>query len=152
LLEGAVKDLAPVSGKLAQYVRLLSSDKEGEVVAAAHAIMRTLKKAGADIHVLADRIEHANGGKLTEAEMKKIYDAGVRDTENKQHGSGDFHNADGTPEWNAIALFCQRHQDRLWANELRFINDMAERTVWREPTERQGKWLRSIFYRLGGRL
>ena len=24
--------------------------------------------------------------------------------------------------------------------------------VWREPTERQAKWLRSILYRLGGRL
>jgi hypothetical protein len=28
---------------------------------------------------------------------------------------------------------------------------MASRTVWREPTEKQGKWLKSIFYRLGGR-
>jgi hypothetical protein len=151
-----VKDLAPISGKLAQYVRLLSSDKEGEVVAAAHAIMRTLKKAGADIHVLADRIEHVNGGRLTEAEMKKLYDAGydagVRAAESKHHGSVDFRSVDGTPEWNEIALFCQRQQDRLRANELQFINDMAERTVWREPTERQAKWLRSIFYRLGGRL
>jgi len=29
---------------------------------------------------------------------------------------------------------------------------MASRTVWREPTEKQAKWLRSIFYRLGGKL
>jgi hypothetical protein len=156
MLEGAVKDLAPISGKLAQYVRLLSSNQDGEVVAAARAIVRTLKKSGADIHTLADRIEHANGGKLSEAEMKKLYDAGydagVRAAENKQHGAVDFHNVDGTPAWNEIALFCQHQQDRLRTNELQFVNDMAERTVWREPTERQGKWLRSIFYRLGGRL
>ena len=46
--------------KLEKLVRLLSSDKEGEVVAAAHAIKRTLANAGSDIHELADRIR---GGK-----------------------------------------------------------------------------------------
>jgi hypothetical protein len=35
--------LAPIAAKLATFVRLLSSDKEGEIVAAAHAIKRTLK-------------------------------------------------------------------------------------------------------------
>jgi len=35
--------------------------------------------------------------------------------------------------------------------EQEFVNDIASRTVWREPTERQGKWLKSIFYRLGER-
>ena len=74
----------------------------------------------------------------------------MRVVENKH--SSDFHNVDGTPAWNEIALFCQRNNDRLWGSEREFINDMALRTVWREPTERQAKWLRSILYRLGGRL
>src|SRR5262249_30956652 len=114
-----------------------------------------LKTAGTDIHALADQIERPNNG-LTEAEMKKLYDAGyfdgVRATEGKQYGTGDFHNVDGLPAWDEIALFCQRNSDRLRENERNFINDMAERTVWREPTDRQAKWLCSIFYRLGGRL
>ena len=33
-----------------------------------------------------------------------------------------------------------------------FVNDMAARTVWHQPTERQEKWLKSIFFRLGGKL
>src|SRR5213076_2633468 len=47
---------------------------------------------------LAAHVENANGGKLTEAEMRKLYDAGyeagVRAAENKQHGDGDFRNVD----------------------------------------------------------
>ena len=105
---------------------------------------------------MAERVKNANGGKLTDAEMHKLYDAGyragMRAVENKQHGSDDFRNVDGLPNWNEIALFCQRNNDRLRENERQFVNDMAARSVWREPTEKQAKWLRSIFYRLGGRL
>jgi len=36
-----------------QVIRLLSSDRDGEVVAAARAIMRTLQAEKLDIHVLA---------------------------------------------------------------------------------------------------
>jgi hypothetical protein len=32
--------------------------------------VRTLKAAGADIHVLAERVETANGSKLTDGEMR----------------------------------------------------------------------------------
>jgi hypothetical protein len=148
--------LAPIATKLATLVRLLSSDKEGEIVAAAHAINRTLKAASADVHTLAERIEKPNGGCLTEAEMKKLYDAGfnagVQEVENRRYGSIDFHNVDGTPHWHEIALFCRQHKDRLTVKEQPFVNDMAARTVWREPTEKQGKWLKSIFLRLSGRI
>ena len=148
--------LAPFVGKIASLFRMLSSDRDGEVVGAARALVRTLKSAGADIHALADRVEHANGDGLTDAEMRKLYDAGydagVRAAENKAHGGGDFHNVDGLPNWSEIALYCQRHNDRLRPTEQTFIDDMASRTVWREPTPKQEKWLKSIFYRLGGKL
>jgi len=148
--------LAPIVGKLAACIRMLSSDKDGDVITAARGLVRMLKGAGTDIHALADRIENSNGGGLTYAEMRKLYDAGyqagVRVVENKQHGSGDFHNVDGLPNWNEIALFCQQNNDGLRENERAFINDMASRTVWCEPTEKQARWLRSIFYRLGGKL
>src|SRR5688572_3970247 len=49
--------LAPIALRLGQLIRLLSSDKDGEVVAAVRAIDRTLKAAGADIHALADLVE-----------------------------------------------------------------------------------------------
>ena len=147
--------LAPIAGKLAKFVRMLSSDKDGDVIAAAHAIMRTLRGAGSDIHALAGQIEKPNG-ELSEMEMKKLYDAGFHDgmraAEAEQFGPGDFHNTDGTPDWHEISLFCQRHNDRLREKEREFVNDMAGRILWNEPTERQAKWLKSIFYRLGGGL
>jgi len=147
--------LAPIVGKLAACIRMLSSDKDGDVITAARGLVRMLERAGTDIHAFAERIAKPNGG-LTDAEMRKLYDAGyeagVRAVENKQHGSGDFHNVDGLPSWNEIALFCQQNNDRLRPTERQFIDDIASRTVWREPTEKQAKWLRSIFYRLGGKL
>jgi hypothetical protein len=132
---------------------LLASPSDGEALAAARAIVRTLKATGADIHTLAERVENVNGGKLSEAEMKKLYNAGYEDgmraVENRS--TGDFHNVDGTPNWHEIARFCQQNDSKLRENERQFISDMAARSVWREPTEKQAKWLRSIFYRLGGK-
>jgi hypothetical protein len=142
--------------RLGTLVRLLASPSDGEALAAARAIVRTLKSTGMDIHALAERVENVNGGKLSEVEMRKIYaagfEAGMRKVENEQHGADDFHNVDGTPNWNEIALYCQRNNARLRENERQFVNDMASRTVWREPSPKQEKWLRSIFFRLGGRI
>ena len=49
--------LAIVAPRLGQLIRLLSSDRDGEVVAAARALGRTLRSVGADFHVLAAAIE-----------------------------------------------------------------------------------------------
>jgi hypothetical protein len=49
--------------KLEKLIKLLTSDKDGEAIAAARAIRRKLDGAGADIHELAARIK---GGKLFE--------------------------------------------------------------------------------------
>jgi hypothetical protein len=51
-----------------------------------------------------------------------------------------------------MARWCQQRANRLRENERQFINDIASRTVWRAPTERQRKWLESIFLKLGGRV
>lgn len=51
--------LIPVAPRLRQLVLLLSSDQPGEIVAAATAITRTLRGAGADWHILADAITTA---------------------------------------------------------------------------------------------
>src|SRR5262249_8297868 len=147
-------NLAPITDKLGKMIRMLASDRDGDVIAAARAIGRLLRNQGLDIHALAEGIDNPNGSGFSEAEMKKLYDAGydagLRAAEEKHHGSADFANVDGTPSWHEIALFCQRHKDRLRDKEREFVNDMASRTVWCEPTEKQAKWLRSIFYRLDG--
>jgi len=72
--------LAPIAGKLGKLLRLLSSDHDGEVLAAARAIRRTLKVEKLDIHMLADTIgAPANGKKFSEEEAKEIYRRGVAD-------------------------------------------------------------------------
>jgi hypothetical protein len=146
--------LDPIARRLATFVRLLSSDKEGEIVAAARAIVRTLETKGADIHALAERVEGAAGGGLNEAEMKKLYDAGYQDgiraADNRNDPVVSFHDTDGTPQWHEMARWCQRRSDRLRSKERDFVDQMTAETVWRDPTERQASWLKSIFYRLGG--
>src|SRR5262249_52971104 len=89
------------------------------------------------------RIE--NGG-LTETDKQKIrteienahalgYAEGVKATEAKQHGTGEFRNTDGQLEWTEVALFLQREKRRLPDRHHEFIDDMASRTVYgREPT------------------
>jgi hypothetical protein len=144
-----------VRSKLANLVRLLA---KGEALGAARAIPRILKTEGADTHALAVLIEQADGGKLSEAEMKKLYDAGydagradgVRATEAKVALDEDgFRNVNGLPSWHAMAMFCQDRSGRLRPNEAEFADDMAGWTTYREPTPKQAKWLRSISARLG---
>jgi hypothetical protein len=109
--------------KLEKLVRLLSSDKEGEVVAAARAIQRTLSNAGSDIHELAERIK---GGKLSEAEMRKIYDAGVKDGKDAaaaEKGFGDVMSE--SPSYLEMAKYCDAHGNgRLNSWEREFIDNM----------------------------
>jgi hypothetical protein len=131
--------LTPIANKLAKCIRMLSSDKAGDVLAAAQGLCRMLESVGADIHALAAIVEHG-GGELNEAEMKKLYDAGyqkgAQDAENMLHGSDDFRSIDGLPSWHDMALWCQRRNDRLQSRESEFVDHMASLTVWREPSEK----------------
>jgi hypothetical protein len=153
-----VVDLAPIAAKLGSLVRLLSSNRDGEALAAIRALGRTLKAHGADFHALADRIEHANGsyGKIAEADMQKLYNAGFAAgiaAAEKQNDVGDgFNNLDGTATPEAMASWCRRHSDQLCEREQKFIRSVSAYAVWREPTPKQMKWLRSIFLRTGGGL
>jgi hypothetical protein len=114
--------LAPIADKLGKLVRLLTSDQDGEVVAAAHSINRTLSGAGLDIHVLAAVIE--NGG-----------------VNNKTPCAAN---------WQSVASECAAHAERLRSEKERaFIANMV---VWTQlggrPTEKQANWLRSIYVRV----
>jgi hypothetical protein len=51
-----VSDLAVVAPRLGQLIRLLASDKDGEVLATVYALRRVLSNAGLDLHDLADNI------------------------------------------------------------------------------------------------
>jgi hypothetical protein len=152
--------IAPREGRgseLGNLIRRLGSNNNGEPVATVHAIRRVLDSVGADVHAWAEHTEKPNGSNLNEAEAKKNFDTGyamgVQDAENKQHGANDFRTTDGKPEWNDVAFFLERSKIRLDVKHHKFVDDMASRTVWgREPTERQHKYLRSLFFVPGGKI
>jgi hypothetical protein len=146
--------------KIARVILLLGSNEDGEVIAAVGGLKRLLASAGTDLHGLASAIEKLgkmNSIGLSKAEVEKVFHAGyakgVEDTENKLHGIDEFRSADGKPAWEAVALYCQRNKERLAIKHHEFVDDMASRTPWgREPTEKQHKYLHSLFFKLGGRI
>jgi hypothetical protein len=149
----------PAAKRIATLFRLLASDFQGEVLGAVAAMKRLFAAEGLTFHDIATVIESCNGEieekKYSDADAEVIYQRGVqkgrKDEAGKREVAPEFYDADGHPRWNEVALFCQRQHQRLNPKETEFIDDMAGKTMWREPTEKQAKWLLSIFIRLGGR-
>jgi hypothetical protein len=81
------------SDKIGKLIKMLSSPNDGEVVAAARAIMRALEAEGADIHELAERVE---GRKLSQAEKQRIYDKAFVDGKNAAAANAGFNDVDGS--------------------------------------------------------
>jgi hypothetical protein len=145
-----------VATKLGDVIRRLSSDSEGEIIAAIYAILRLLESCGGDIHALAAQVE--NGGGLTEADKKKIhskienaraagYAEGVRAAEMRFR-------PDGKLEFSEVALVMEREIRRLPPDKHEFIYKMALYARQEiEPTQKQGKFLFDLFVQyLGGRI
>jgi hypothetical protein len=149
-----VTDLTPIAPKLANAIRLLASDKDGEVVAAWRAIIRTLQGIGADIHDIADRIEHSGNGALSEAEMQEIFDAGIK--EGIRRVEQKMHQSIGAPQFPAprdMAAHCYQRIDELrseWEKE--FITNMASWTRTRPLSPKQQGHLEKIYIKLHGRI
>ena len=111
------------NNKLAKLVRLLSSDKDGEVLAAASAIKRTLAAEGSDIHALADTLCRP------EPQHRPRYE--------------------DDNDWHRISCECQVHSERFSPREQDFVADMVRWSAFRAPTEKQQAWLLSIHGRVG---
>jgi hypothetical protein len=138
---------APIANKISKLIRMLSSQEDGEVLGAVRALRRTLQANKLDIHALAKRIE--NGGGFDEHESREHYRAGFMaglQAANQAQSSGRYE----PPSWAEMARACQKQAHRLTERERKFVNNMAARTVYGDLSEAQGKWLESIFYRLGG--
>jgi hypothetical protein len=150
-----------IAKKIGKLVRVFASNFEGEAINALTALRELVVKEGLTFHDLAIVIENHQGEieelKYSDADMAASFDKGIergREEEARKKEQiipADYYDESGQPRWNAIALFCQKHRDRLRPAEQQFIDDMAGNTMWREPTEKQGQWLLSIFVRLGGR-
>ncbi len=143
--------------RIAALVRLLASDSDR--TSAINGLLRLLPSEGLTFNDLATVIENCDGQieekKFSEADAEVIFAKGAEkgraEEARKQQAPPEFYDADGHPRWNVISLFCQKHIARLrndW--ERTFINDMAGKTLWREPSDKQAKHLLAIFVRLGG--
>jgi hypothetical protein len=67
-------------------------------------------------------------------------------------GGNEFHDLDGAALWIQMAAHCRRCTDQLREYEQGFIRNVSSKIVWRQPNEREAKWLRRIVLRTGGRL
>jgi hypothetical protein len=132
----------PIAKRIATLFRMLNSDFEGEALGAVAAMKRLFKAEGLTFHDIATVIESCNGKieerKYSDAHAEIIFNRGIEKGRAEEARKkellvpADFYDEDEHPRWNAIALFCQNNNRR-------------------EPTERQAKWLLSIFIKLGGR-
>jgi hypothetical protein len=144
-----------VAVRLGNVVRRLSSDHEGEIIAAMNIILRLLESCGGDIHALAAQVE--NGGMSEKyrdevrAQIKKAhevgYEKGVRAAEARFR-------PDGKLEFSEVALFMERQINRLPPDKHEFIHKMAFYARQElEPSPKQGKFLFDLFVQyLGGRI
>jgi hypothetical protein len=157
---GADVSAKSFEARIADLVRLLGSDSEGEVFAAHGALKRHLASHGVTFNDLGNGIERLATGGLADDQMQRLFDAGyqkgLEDATRKQlEAEGAFGlRPDGSPDWERIAVYCQREKGRLKEDRHRhFVDDMASRmTGSREPTPRQATYLLSLFRQLGGRI
>jgi hypothetical protein len=134
--------------KIQKLIKLLSSPNDGEVIGAVHALMRTLKAEGTDIHALAERLESR---KLSQAETQRIYDQAFADGKSAATVDVGFSSVD-PPSFYEMAQEIERKDNgRLNPKERDFVEDMVRWCTRREPSEKQGKWLHAIYCRIGRR-
>jgi hypothetical protein len=132
---------------LAKLIRLLSSNREGEIVAAATAIKRVLKENDLDFHTLADMVAGGCDQGATNAALQDMYQdgyrAGYRDAGRAADGGDD------TLSWREVARFCLARSAWLKAHERDFVEQMVGWTArGREPSSKQARWLDYLYVRL----
>jgi hypothetical protein len=149
----------PVAKRIARLVRMLASSYEGEWHNAVTMMKRTLEAEKLTFNDIATVIENHQGEieekKYSDGDLKEVWDRGVekgrKEEARKREAPPEFYDAEGQPRWNEIALFCQKNGARLRSEwERTFINDMAGRMLWSQPSEKQAKHLLAIFVKLGG--
>jgi hypothetical protein len=115
--------LAPIAARLGQLIRLLDSDRDGEVISAARALGRTLRAAGADFHLLAETVGR-----------------GAAPEERTAPCAGNTRHWRGCADWLAFNAM-----DDLNEREREFVSDLR---YWgNEPTKKQAAWLRRLYDR-----
>ena len=146
----------------ADLIRMLASSHEGERNNAVQLLDRKLRSAGLDFNVLAGAIEWLNDELDINAEMNRVYEAGVeagrlpKAEEPRGLDFNTFRDIDGKVTWQAMALYCQEHRDELRQdNHRQFVADMASLVpndnFGRDLSPRRLAYLKSMYFKLGGK-
>jgi hypothetical protein len=152
-LEVAAVNEKPFAVRLADFVRRLGTDSDGEFEATAHAIRRFFKAHGVSFTDFGNAIE--TGG-LEDDAKERIFDGGyqkgVEDTERKYAEilAACGLNLDGSLNFAAIVSHLRQNIHLIADDKGRnFVDDVASRVSW-GVSRPQGAWLLSIFYRATG--
>lgn len=113
---------------LRKLILMLSSDNTGEVVAAAHAIDRLLKKHGKDWHWLADQVPQSVVSKVDLPKYRAPW--------NQPQESKMF-------PVSTLCKFLLRNVKFLTAKQVGFVNAMLNKT-WDDMTAAQKRYLKGL--------
>jgi hypothetical protein len=135
----------PAAERLAKLIRMLGSDRDGEVIAAVAAIRRLLEAQGLDLHDLADVVMGKQERRPNREDLGSAYQEGYRDGVRQANGDA----ADDVLSWREMASFCRARLNRLEDREADFIEQISG-SIARglEPSEKQARWLDYLYTRL----
>lgn len=153
--------------KLAAFLRMLTSDRAGEVDAALGKITKLLKSpVGLDLHAVADRVENIAPPPTNpqiDALYNHAYAKGAAD-ENRRLTAEmrlptrirDVDTDEEASRWHTLVVFCSENLERarvVYEREPGFVEAMLIKTADGDvPSEKEQTWLRKIFRRCGGQL
>lgn len=145
---------AALDKRLVKILRRLSSDYDGEVLAAVSKLKKLCAAEGVSLNDLVVSIGAGETSemKYTEADAVTIFERGkeVGRAETADEET-EFFDIDGNPNWYAIAVFNRDNVEQLknaWMRD--FTVDVIDRILAREPSPKQARWLLQIFVKLGG--
>jgi hypothetical protein len=151
----------PIAKRIGKLVRMFGSDNVHERGNALERLVVVLKEEKISFNDLATVIENANGEieakKYSDTDAEIIFAKGVEkgraEEARQQHAPPKFYDADGSPRWYEIAVFCQQNSSQLrdeW--ERNFVADMPSKIIkFGQPTAKQIPHLLAIFVKLGGK-
>lgn len=118
-------NLVPIPDKAMKLIPRLASDHDGEVVATARALVRTLKGAGLTLHDLSEAL-------------------------NRPQSMPQQRQAE-TPSWRMMARFLNARSWMLSQKESAFVADMARKAqvpYGRGLSDKQMAWLEGLYLRV----
>jgi hypothetical protein len=148
----------PVAKRIGKLVRMFGA-REEEAKVAVSKLRILLTETKLSFNDIATTIENANGEieqfKYSDSDAEVIFARGVVEGRKQNAGpalSAQYFDADSEPRWAEMVKFCQSNpgMTSLNTNEQEMIDKWEHKLGYRTPNRREGGFLLSIFWKLGG--